>query len=175
MSNGRLFTAAAAASFAMAVFLSLNAIAKVNINSGEPNESGATNPAVSPATSGIPGSIPSAQAKQHMGESNTVCGVVAGGRYMDSSKTKPTLLNFDRPFPEHTFSVMIPDADRAKFKGAPEIMFKGKTLCVTGKIIDFRGRPEIIVKDPSQITVAPETQAADTNSVPSSPTPAKAP
>ena len=91
------------------------------------------------------------------------------------AKTKPTLLNFDRPFPDHTFSVMIADANRAKFKGPPEVMFKGKTLCVTGLIIDFRGKPEIVVDDPSQISVTPESQAAGTNTVQKTPAPAKAP
>ena len=130
-------------------------------------------PNVNAAVQSVPESIPSAQAKQHIGETNTVCGVVAGGRYM--GKTKPTLLNFDRPYPNHTFSVMIPDADRAKFKGAPEEMFNGKTLCVTGVIIDYRDKPEIIVNDPSQITLAKETEATDTNAVPKSAEPGKTP
>jgi DNA/RNA endonuclease YhcR with UshA esterase domain len=175
MSNTRLsilFASATVTSLAVLLLFSHNAAAGVNISDGQ-GGAPATNTA--PAAGGIPNGIPAEQAKQHIGETNTVCGLVASTRYMDSAKTKPTLLNFDRPFPDHTFSVMIADANRAKFKGPPEVMFKGKTLCVTGLIIDFRGKPEIVVDDPSQISVTPESQAAGTNTVQKTPAPAKAP
>jgi DNA/RNA endonuclease YhcR with UshA esterase domain len=135
--------------------------------------------ATNTASGGTEHGIPAAQAKQHIGETNTVCGLVASTRYMESSKTKPTLLNFDRPFPDNTFSVMIPDADRGKFTGPPEMMFEGKTVCVTGLIIDFRGKPEIVVSDPSQIVASATTEAASsktaTNAVPKTPMPTKTP
>jgi micrococcal nuclease len=138
-----------------------------------------TNIPPTPATSGTSNGIPAEQAKQHIGETNTVCGLVASARYMDSAKTKPTLLNFDRPFPDHTFSVMIRDADRAKFSGPPEMLFTGKTVCVTGVILDFRGKPEIVVSDPSQIVVSAAAQATPdktaTNAVQKIPAPANAP
>jgi hypothetical protein len=157
--------------FAVILLCSYNAVAGVNIE-GQGGTS-ATNAAA--GSSGVPNGISGEQAKQHIGETNTVCGLVASTRYMDSSKTKPTLLNFDHPYPDNTFSVMIPDASRGKFKGPPEVMFKGKTLCVTGLIIDFRGKPEIVVEDPSQITVTPESQATNTNAVQKAPAPTKAP
>lgn len=132
-----------------------------------------------PAAGGTANGISAEQARQHIGETNTVCGLVAGARYMDKAKTKPTLLNFDRPFPDHTFSVMIPDVDRAKFKGPPEMVFSGKTVCVTGMIIDFRGKPEIVVEDPTQIVVSAEAPATPdktaTNTVQKTPAPANAP
>ena len=142
----------------------------------EENDAAATN---APTIGGAANGIPSEQAKQHVGETNTVCGLVASTRYMDTAKTKPTLLNFDRPFPDHTFSVMIPDASRGKFTGPPEMMFKGKTVCVTGAIIEFRGKPEIIVTDSTQIVVsdaAPATpDKAATNTVEKTPAPATKP
>jgi hypothetical protein len=110
----------------------------------------------------LPG-IPSADAKQHIGETNTVCGVIAGTRYLERTASKPTLLNFDRPYPDHTCSVMIPDSSRGKFPEPPETLFKNKIVCVTGAIIDYRGKPEIIVEDPSQIVIqesAPPAAAA---------------
>ena len=100
----------------------------------------------------LPG-IASADAQQHIGETNTICGVVASTRYLESTSSKPTLLNFDRPFPNHTFTVVIPEASRARFKQIPEALFRGKTVCVTGPIIDYRGKPEIVVEDPSQIAI----------------------
>jgi len=41
--------------------------------------------------------------------------------------------------------------DREKF-GQPEVKYRDKEICVTGKIEEFRGTPEIVVKDPKQIT-----------------------
>jgi len=102
--------------------------------------------------------IPADQAKEHIGETNTVCGLVASARYLDTSKAKPTVLNFVHPYPDHLFSVMIPDSARPKFKDPPEVAFTNKTVCVTGAIIDYRGKPEIVVDDPSQIVVKESPQ-----------------
>jgi len=90
--------------------------------------------------------IPADQAKEHIGETNTVCGLVASARYMDSTRAKPTLLNFVRPYLDHAFSVMIPNSARPKFKDPPEEFFTNKTVCVTGAIIEYRGKPEIVVE-----------------------------
>jgi hypothetical protein len=106
---------------------------------------------IAATTSG--GAIPAELASQHVGETNTVCGLVASARYMESTHAKPTLLNFVKPYPDHLFSVMIPNTARSKFKDPPEAAFTGKVVCVTGAIIDYRGKPEIIVQDPSQMVV----------------------
>jgi micrococcal nuclease len=104
-----------------------------------------------PATPSL--GIASADAQRHIGETATVCGLVASARYFSSTSSKPTLLNFDRPHPNNTFTVVIPEASRAKFKQPPEILFKGQIVCVTGLIIDYRGKPEIVVENPSQIVI----------------------
>jgi hypothetical protein len=41
--------------------------------------------------------------------------------------------------------------NRAKF-GTPETSLRGKRICVTGKIIDYHGKPEIVLTDPGQVT-----------------------
>lgn len=94
------------------------------------------------------GPISSEQAKDHVGETATVCGKVSDTRYIDTSRI--TFLNFDKPYPNHTFTAFIPAENRAKFD-APEKAYKDKDVCVTGKIQDYRGKPEIIVSDPTQI------------------------
>lgn len=114
---------------------------------------GQTNIPAPAAPGGASTSIPADQAKQHIGETNTVCGLVASARYMDSTRAKPTLLNFVKPYPDHLFSVMIPNAARSKFPEPPETFFTGKTVCVTGAIIEYRGKPEIVVQEPSQMVV----------------------
>lgn len=97
--------------------------------------------------------IPSAQAQQHVGETTTVCGLVASARYADWERDRPTYLNFDHPYPDQTFAVMIPSPSRAKFNEPPEVVFNGKPVCVTGRIVQYRGKPEIVVENPSQIVI----------------------
>jgi micrococcal nuclease len=94
-------------------------------------------------------SIPSAQAKDHVGETGTVCGRVVDARYLEEG-SHVTFLNFDRPFPNHTFTAFIPADSRSKFD-APEKSLKDKDVCVTGKIQDYHGKPEIIVTGPEQL------------------------
>lgn len=94
--------------------------------------------------------IPSSQAAQHVGEKATVCGYVASSRYLSSSRSKPTFLNLGKPYPDEDFTVVIWPEDRAKF-GHPEDSFLHKNICVTGDITSYRGKPQIVAKNPAQI------------------------
>jgi micrococcal nuclease len=93
--------------------------------------------------------IPAAQAKDHIGETGTVCGRVADARYQETG-SHVTFLNFDKAYPNHTFTAFIPAQNRGKFD-APEKKLKDKDVCVTGKIEEYRGKPEIIVTEPAQL------------------------
>ena len=97
--------------------------------------------------------LTAAQAKDHVGENATVCGIVASATFAARTKGQPTFLNLDKSYPDHIFSVVIWGSDRPKFH-QPEVLYRGKRLCVTGYIKIFRGRPEIIVKELSQISQA---------------------
>jgi DNA/RNA endonuclease YhcR with UshA esterase domain len=94
--------------------------------------------------------ITATEAKDHVGETRTVCGKVASTHYASGSKGQPTFLNLDEPYPKGVFTIPIWGSDRAKF-GAPEAKFKDARVCVTGKITSYRGKPEIIATEPSQI------------------------
>jgi micrococcal nuclease len=96
--------------------------------------------------------ISSAQAKDHIGEAATVCGMVADARYLETG-SHVTFLNFDKPYPEQTFTAFLPAENRSKF-GTPEKEYKGREICVTGKIQEYRGNPEIVLTDPQQIKAA---------------------
>jgi hypothetical protein len=98
--------------------------------------------------------IPSAKAKEHVGQDGTVCGKVADTRYLESAR-RPTFLNFDERYPNHTFTAVIFGENRAKF-GAPEKDYLDRDICVTGKIEDYNGKPQIIVTEPQQIKAAPK-------------------
>jgi len=90
------------------------------------------------------------EAKDHIGEQATVCGKVASTHYAAMSRGKPTFLNLDKPYPNQIFTVLIWGENREKF-GAPEEKYRDKQVCVTGKITEYRGAPEIVVSDPQSI------------------------
>lgn len=90
-------------------------------------------------------------AAKFIGEQKTVCGTVASAHYAAKSKGQPTFLNLDKPYPGQIFTAVIWGSDRGKFEKPPEVLYSGKKICVTGTITSYQGKPQIIVKDPSQI------------------------
>jgi DNA/RNA endonuclease YhcR with UshA esterase domain len=95
-------------------------------------------------------SIGPADAASHIGESATVCGLVASAKYAANSRAQPTFLDMGQPYPNEAFTAVIFGTDRAKF-GEPAATLSGKRICVTGPVRNYRGKPEIIVSDPSQL------------------------
>ena len=92
-------------------------------------------------------------AAKFIGESKTVCGMVASAHFAAKSKGQPTFINLDKLYPTQVFTVMIWGSDRGKFEKPPETLYSGKEICVTGMITSYQGSSEIIVKEPSQIKV----------------------
>jgi hypothetical protein len=96
--------------------------------------------------------LTAADAKNHVGEKATVCGSVASTHYAAHSKGSPTFFNLDEPYPKQIFTIVIWGSDRDKF-GDPEAKYQNKQVCVTGKIISYRGAPEIAASEPGQIEI----------------------
>ncbi len=122
----------------------------------------ALNPGPASAAVNVVKTLTGEDALQHLQETNTVCGAVASAKYAESSREKSTYLNLDRPYPNQTCAVVIPASVRPKFKDPPETTFMGKNICVTGLITASHGKPQVIVTDPSQITIH-ESAAPATN------------
>jgi DNA/RNA endonuclease YhcR with UshA esterase domain len=91
------------------------------------------------------------EAASHAGETATVCGIVASAHYARRARSQPTFLDLGKAYPNQNFTAVIFGSDRAKF-GTAETALVAKRICVTGKIRRYRGRPEIILRDPSQLT-----------------------
>jgi endonuclease/exonuclease/phosphatase family metal-dependent hydrolase len=108
-----------------------------------------------PAAGGAasPATIPAGEAVRHVGETATVCGVVASARYARSTRGRPTFLNLDRAYPDQIFTVVIWGGERAAFE-APERKYAGTRICVTGRITSYHGRAEIVATRPEQIVEA---------------------
>ena len=88
------------------------------------------------------------QARQYMGQT-----VRAEGTIVTTRNTgKVTYLNFSRNFQADLKIVIFP-TEAARFPQPPEIMFDGRTVRVTGKVEEYQGAPEIIVRTPQQIEI----------------------
>jgi len=86
----------------------------------------------------------------HVGEPAKVCGVVSNTKFVSHRNRRPTFLDFGAPYPNHDFTVLVWGDVREQFSYAPESL-KGARICVTGTISEFKGKPQIVISDPSQI------------------------
>ena len=51
--------------------------------------------------------ISAQEAINHVGEVQTVCGIVASTKFSTRSRRQPTFLNLDQPYPNHIFTVLF--------------------------------------------------------------------
>jgi hypothetical protein len=90
-------------------------------------------------------------AARQIGDTATVCGRVASAMFEANVHDQPALLDLGKPAPNAVFTAVIYGADRSKF-GTPETSLLGQPICVTGQISDYRGKPEIVLTKPSQLS-----------------------
>jgi len=88
------------------------------------------------------------QAGNYYGKEAIVEGKVADAY---RSKKNNVFLNFEKSYPNQCFSAVIFNSDLQKFGENPEKYYNQKTLRIRGRIQGYQGKPEIILKDPSQI------------------------
>jgi hypothetical protein len=93
--------------------------------------------------------IPAKDAAKHLNEKVMVCDVIYGGKFLSGADI--TLIDVGGSHPDELLTLVIKGDDRKKFTTAPEDAFKGKKVCITGQIVDYKGKPEIIITDPEQI------------------------
>jgi DNA/RNA endonuclease YhcR with UshA esterase domain len=93
-----------------------------------------------------------AQAADFIGKQVTVTGLVA----QVSSRPGLTFLNFGKPFPKNTFTVIVRDRNTNQFDDLSEL--KGKAVSVKGKVIDYKGKPEIELTTKSQLKLLSGTK-----------------
>lgn len=103
------------------------------------------------------------QALAHVGERACVEGVVTGAVFAQRSTGQPTFLDLG---PQFTAVIWI--EDRPKFTPPPERL-RGRRVRVSGRIEVYRGKAQIVVRDPAQLV------PADTAPPSSPPVPSPAP
>jgi hypothetical protein len=86
----------------------------------------------------------------HIGETATVCGVVASAKFEANVPSRPTYWISGsrirmRFLPRLYMEIIGPSS------ALPKLRSGGKRICVTGQISDYRGKPEIVLTDPSQL------------------------
>jgi hypothetical protein len=92
--------------------------------------------------------LPTAMAKNHVGQKATVCGRVTHTSFASAMGGKPTYIDLT-----DGFIVVIWGSDRGHFNGKPEEMYRNKAVCVTGKILQYKTAQEIVVREPKMIEV----------------------
>lgn len=98
-------------------------------------------------TNASPLRVPALEAKKHINTEAIVTGKIAEVNVAE----RLIRLNFERPYPSNSFTAVI-FADKTNlFPNVREL--KDKTVEVTGKIADYRGRPEIILTSTNQLKV----------------------
>ena len=90
-------------------------------------------------------------AAKHVGDSVTICTKIFGARYFENSKNAPTLLNAGAKFPDAPLTIVIYGENRAAFKNKPEEYYPEKEICVTGKIVLYKEKPQIVVTSEEQL------------------------
>ncbi len=96
------------------------------------------------------GTFNTIQAKGLAGSSKeyTVCGTVVGAR---TSRAGNILLNLDKQFPNQIFTVFIKKEFIPNFSYNPELVLKGKKICVTGRIANLDGTPAMYIENEKKI------------------------
>jgi hypothetical protein len=118
------------------------------------NSATASTSTASKATVTCAGALSWTRAASLEGSTHTFAGRVASTKFAASSSGSPTFLNVGHPYPNpNRLSLVIWIENRSAF-GRPESKYRGKRVCVRGRVSDYGGSPEIVLRRPSQIKVA---------------------
>lgn len=89
--------------------------------------------------------IKPSDAREYIGRKVIVEGYVADVVVRE----KVAYLNFEKRYPDNPFTGVVFASDFEKFGDLED--YKGKTVTLTGKVTEYRGKPQIILNSPKQI------------------------
>jgi opacity protein-like surface antigen len=101
--------------------------------------------------------ITTAEALNNIGNIVTLCDKIVDATYLENSPSKLTLLNIGGAYPNQKLTIVINEESRINFPPRPEIFYLNKTICVTGKLVLFRDKPQIQIFSPSNVVEIHET------------------
>lgn len=97
--------------------------------------------------------VPADSVLTKVGEYCTVAGKVVSVFQSSKSDAKPVYLNFEKPYPNQVFEVVIFSGDVRNFSKHPKELYEGKEVKVSGVIELYKNRPQIVVKNPKAIEI----------------------
>jgi len=98
--------------------------------------------------------LSTAEAAQHVGENRTVCGAIVNTHIAESSHGTPTFIDIDQAWPNQVFDLVVWGDKKADIGNFPKT---GK-ICASGKIVLYKGHPEIFLEDWHSWYVPTDTQ-----------------
>lgn len=96
--------------------------------------------------------VPIDSVSAHVGETIKVCDKVAG-TFVTKSDRPLTYLNLGADFPNAKLTIVIFQKDIVNFPMTPSDHYKGKNICITGKVSVYKDRLQIIANKPDQIEI----------------------
>lgn len=90
------------------------------------------------------------EVKANMGNQVMICDSISD-TFVAKGDKKTTYLHFGATYPNVKLTAVIFEKDVVKFESSPAIFLMDKKVCITGLLKEYKGKPEIIVSDPSQI------------------------
>jgi DNA/RNA endonuclease YhcR with UshA esterase domain len=101
-------------------------------------------------------SIKLSEVPDHVGDSVKLEGTIAGVKTFssDDGKERPVLLNLGAEFPNQLLTVAVFSTYKTSTIMMPTESNKGDIAIVTGKIEMYKGKPQIVVREASQLQIA---------------------
>ena len=96
------------------------------------------------------------EASKHIGEVVTVCDKVSDTKFAKGSKTESAFIELGGDFPKQKLTVVISLNDRKNFTDNPEAYYRDKDVCITGKIIEVKGKPNLVITKPADVQIGTE-------------------
>jgi hypothetical protein len=100
-----------------------------------------------------PISINISEVKDYEGKLVKICSKVYGSKFLESSKNQPTFLNIGAEYPNSPLTVLIWGSSRINFQNKPEDHYNSKNVCITGVVVIYNNKPEIIISKESEIEI----------------------
>lgn len=88
----------------------------------------------------------------YVGKEIKVCTKVEG-THVAKGKKKLIFLNLGKPYPDAPVIAVIFEDNFKNFNYAPDKFLDKKEVCITGKVVIYKGKPEFILDSEKQIEI----------------------
>lgn len=95
--------------------------------------------------------IPVDSVENYIGKTVKVCDKVYG-THITKGEKKTTYLNLGADYPNNKLTIVIFERDLPNFGYVPAVFLKDKNVCVTGKVVTYKEKPQIIISESSSLT-----------------------